>query len=151
MWFDLLLPLPAPLLFPAVGWCRLDCGCTILSCSSLSCLVTDFMVIFFSPCASYSEWLNSSLAGFINALPTPPPSPFPNHWSPLLLTPFLTFSPVPPTHTRFFSGLLISAPSFLPSHSPLSGSYWCLLLTGSVWLVLAVFPLNCLVAFCSSS
>lgn len=31
-------------------------------CSSLSCLITDFMVI--SPCTSYSELLNSSLAGF---------------------------------------------------------------------------------------
>lgn len=121
----------------------------ILSCSSLSCLVTDFMMIFFSPCASYSELLNSSLAGFINALPTPTSFPFfPNHcaalfrrYPPHILSYF-------PHHSVLFLWLLI--PSFFPSHSSLSGSCWCLLLTGSVWLVLAVFPLNCLVAFCSS-
>lgn len=66
----------------------------ILSYSSLSCLVTDFMVIFFSPCASYSELLNSGLAGFVNALLPwllfPLPKPL---CSSLILTPFLTFSP----------------------------------------------------------
>lgn len=47
-------------------------GCTLF-CGSLSCLVLTSW--WLSPCTSYSELLNSSLAGFINALPAPIPFP----------------------------------------------------------------------------
>lgn len=116
----------------------------ILSCSSLSCLVTDFMVIF-PPCASYSELLNSSLAGFINALcplPQPPCSSSCRHPPHVL-----SYSPLPLCSVSLTSH---SSPFLLPPCS----SVWscgCLLLTGSVCLVLAGSPLSCLVAHCSSS
>lgn len=113
----------------------------ILSCGSLSCLVTDFMVIFF-PLAhlTQSYWTPVWLVLLMHS------APFPN---PMQLFPadtLLMFSPILPFHYVQFPWLPIPAPSFLPVWS-----CGCLLLTGSVCLVLAGFPLSCLVAHCSGS
>lgn len=101
----------------------------ILSCSSLSCLVTDFMVIFF-PLAhlTQSYWTPVWLVLLMHSAPFPKPL-----CSSFLPTPLLFF-PVLPYHAVQFPWLPISAPSFLPPCPSLSGAVGV-----SCWLVVSAW------------
>lgn len=131
MWFDLLLSLPAPFIFTAVGWCRLDFGCT-------SCLVAVWAVWLLT-----SWWFFFPLAHLTQSYWTPVWLVLLMHFLPQLLFPFsqttvqlfsadtlLTFSPIFPTTLFSFCGF-----SFLPFFLPIP---LCLAAVGvSCWLVVS--------------
>lgn len=105
-------------------------------CLSLSCLITDFPVIFLAH-LTQSYWI-PVLAGFINA---------PIHFSflPLHLLPPPCIFCIPPLCPMIV--LLSSLAIFLHL---VKYSCWSLLI-GDFWLVLPIFPLSACIAFCCSS
>lgn len=124
-------------------------------------------MVIFSPCTSYSELLNSNLAGFINAFPAPASFPtFPlsqtsvqscdcSFFALMTLLPardtlldFLFSLPFCSIHP---SGVLLpSFPLFLSRPFSVTCSYWSL---ADWWPLIGSghFSFKCLGAFCSSS
>lgn len=168
MWFDLLLFLfLSPFYFQCCWVMPPGLWMYTLFCSSLSCLSTDVMMIF-SPCTSYSELLNSSLAGFINALPAPtsfPPLPLSQtsvcsyDCSFFALDSSLSCPWQPSWLSVFSSPLFCSSypsclPTLCPSPSPPLLCCVQLLVSFADWWFLigsGHFSFKCLGAFCSSS